>query len=153
MEWIHTGYYGRVFRKAGGDSGACNMSGYPTPLVSGHVCTAACGAVHKHTGLLSIKRFFCGQTGAERPQPTPVPEREIHPNIYISVDPAPNKWFGLDDLQRCLHTSGILLIVGMGQMSMLSISSLKFQDITTSKNLSLSNWKRNWGEDRFKWNA
>lgn len=81
---------------------------YPTPSVSGHVSMAACGAVHKHTGLLSTKSFFYSQTGVERPQPTPVPDRKIHPNIYIIADPALSKWFGLDDLQRCLHTSGIL---------------------------------------------
>lgn len=138
--------------KAGGDTGACNVSVYATPTVYGHVCMAACGAVHKYTGLLSSKRFFYRQTGVERHQPTPAPDKKIHPNIYFSW-PCSEQMIWIRRSPEVPSYLRYSMLADTGQMSMLSISSLKFQDITTSKNLSLSKWKRRWGEDRCKWNA
>lgn len=113
---ICTGYYYGVdtqwsswkrIQQARGVSGACNMSGCPIPTVSGHVCMAACGAVHKHTGLLSAKRFFYSQTCVEKHQPTPVPDRKIHPNIYFSW-PCSGKMVWTRQSPEYTHTSGIL---------------------------------------------
>lgn len=100
----------------------------------------------KYNAFLSI------QTSVKRPQHTPFPDSKIPTHIQSHWPCSEQKFWTRWSPEVPSYLS-YSMIPEMGQMSMLSISSLICQDISIWKNLRMSKWRRSWGEGRWKWNV